>query len=178
MRPCVIIYLMELVEHAPPKKGAESEAEYERMLLALKARGCRTTGPRRALLRLLAETREPLSVPEMHSAVNAAAVNSAGQADAEGGDEANLVTVYRFANLLVEMGLARRIEFGEGFYRYEREESQTGPHHHHMVCQKCGKIEDFDGCDLAVLISRLEAEKGFAVQKHQLELYGACADCR
>ena len=155
-----------------PVPATASDAEYERMLGALKANGCRTTGPRRALLRLLVETREPLSVPEMHAAVNAAA--PAG----EGSDEANLVTVYRFANLLVEMGLARRIELGEGFYRYEREESQTGPHHHHMVCQKCGKIEDFDGCDLAGLIGRLEAEKGFAVEKHQLELFGACADCR
>ena len=143
-------------------------AEYDRMLGALKKQGCRTTGPRRALLRLLAETREPLSVPEMHAQVN----------ERGDDDEANLVTVYRFVNLLVEMGLARRIEFGEGFYRYEREESQTGPHHHHMVCQKCGKIEDFDGCDLAHLIGKLEAERGFAVEKHQLEFFGACADCR
>lgn len=151
------------------KRPTAADAEYDRLLAALKAAGCRTTAPRRALVRLLAETREPMSVPEMHIAVNARE---------EADDETNLVTVYRFANLLVEMNLARRIEFGEGFYRYEREESQTGPHHHHMVCQKCGKIEDFDGCDLASLIGRLEAEKGFTVEKHQLELYGACADCR
>lgn len=162
------------------KNAASTEAEYERMFHALKAQGCRTTGPRRALLRLLAETREPLSVPEMHAAVNAVTKSRMGEAETggNGGDEANLVTVYRFANLLVEMGLARRIEFGEGFYRYEREESQTGPHHHHMVCQKCGKIEDFDGCDLAALISRLEAEKNFVIEKHQLEFFGACANCR
>ena len=160
------------------------DADYERMLAALKAQGCRTTAPRRALLRLLADTREPLSVPEMHAAVNAGSMGKANKSSEaedkknEGGDETNLVTVYRFANLLVEMNLARRIEFGEGFYRYEKEESQTGPHHHHLVCQKCGKIEDFEGCDLGGLIGRLENETGFVVQKHQLEFFGACADCR
>ena len=150
--------------------------EYQRLLGALKARGYRVTGPRRALLRLLAESREPLSVQEMCREVNAAraAAVPAGATTRS----VNLVTVYRFANLLVDLGLARRIEFGQGYYRYEREEAQDGPHHHHLVCRRCGKVEDFHGCDIAELTSRLEAESGFKVERHQLELYGTCAACR
>ncbi len=147
------------------------DAEYRRLLHALKEGGYRITEPRRALLRLLAQSREPLSVQEMCSAVNAGGASV-------GEDVINLVTVYRFANLLVELGLARRVEFGQGYYRYEREEPQDGPHHHHLVCQRCGKVEDFRGCDIAPLTSRLEAESGFKVERHQLELYGTCPTCQ
>jgi Fur family ferric uptake transcriptional regulator len=149
-------------------------AEYERLLNALKGRGYRVTAPRRALLRLLSEAREPLSVQEMCRGVNAA--SSAAPDPSEG--PVNLVTIYRFANLLVELGLARRVEFGQGYYRYERAEPEDGPHHHHLVCQRCGKIEDFLGCDVAALASRLEAESGFKVERHQLELYGTCPGCQ
>ena len=154
--------------------GGDDPNEYQRLLGALKTAGFRVTAPRRALLRLLADTREPLSVPEMFAAVNAP-----GVAEAAGDDEPiNLVTVYRFANLLVDMKLARRVEFGQGYYRYEREEPQTGPHHHHLVCEQCGRVEDFHGCDVADLAARLESESGFAIARHQLEMYGTCPDCR
>lgn len=152
---------------------AAPDAEYDRLLRALKAGGYRVTEPRRALLRLLARGGEPLSIQEMWEAVNAASGKGAA-----GDESVNLVTVYRFANLLVEMGLVRRIEFGQGYFRYEREEPQDGPHHHHLVCRRCGRVEDFHGCDIAPLASRLEAQSGFRVERHQLELYGTCAACR
>jgi len=146
------------------------------MLTALKAGGYRVTAPRRALLRLLSQSSMPLSVQEMHTAVNPGASSTTASAVAE--DEINLVTVYRFANLLVELGLARRVEFGQGYYRYEREEPQDGPHHHHLVCQRCGKVEDFHGCDIGLLTARLETEHGFKVERHQLEVYGTCPLCQ
>ena len=157
----------------PDDGGRSGDGEYRRLLGALKQAGHRVTAPRRALLRLLARTREPLSVQEMCDAVNASDDGSAASAE-----PVNLVTVYRFANLLAELKLARRVEFGQGYYRYEREEPQTGPHHHHLVCQRCGAIEDFHGCDIAALVARLEDESGFRVERHQLELYGICPACR
>ncbi len=157
----------------PHNEGSGEEGEYQRLLGALKTAGFRVTAPRRALLRVLSQTREPLSVPELFEAVNVFA------AAAPPGDEpVNLVTVYRFANLLVDLKLARRVEFGQGYYRYEREEPQTGPHHHHLVCERCGRVEDFHGCDVADLAARLESESGFAIARHQLEMYGTCPDCR
>ena len=146
--------------------------EYVRMLNTLKEEGYRVTAPRRALLRTLAETREPLSIQELH-----ARVNPEPEPDEEPEEEINLVTVYRFANLLVDLGLVRRVEFGQGYYRYERDESQEGPHHHHIVCRQCGKVEDFHGCDLHDLTNRLEGDTGFKIERHQLELYGVCPQC-
>jgi Fur family ferric uptake transcriptional regulator len=154
--------------------GSSDQGEYQRLLGALKRAGYRVTAPRRALLRLLAQTREPLSVSEMCEAVNASSA-----APPNGNEEPiNLVTVYRFANLLVDLKLARRIAFDQGYYRYEREEPQTGAHHHHLVCERCGRVEDFHGCDVADLAARLESESGFVIARHQLEMYGTCPDCR
>jgi len=145
------------------------------MLTALKEEGYRVTAPRRALLRLLAEAKQPLSVQEMHSAVNPGGAHGS---DDDDDDTINLVTVYRFANLLVDLGLARRVEFGQGYYRYEKEEPQDGPHHHHLVCVRCGRIEDFTGCDVASLSAKLESERGYKIERHQLELYGLCPTCQ
>lgn len=146
--------------------------EYQYLLGALKERGYRLTGPRRALLKLLTSATAPLSIQEMHAAVN-------GRTDREEGEEeVNLVTVYRFANLLVDLRLARRVEFGQGYYRYEREEPQDGPHHHHLICQICGRVEDFLGCLVPEMVRRLEEERGFRVERHELELYGTCTACQ
>lgn len=146
--------------------------EAARLLDALREAGCRITAPRRALVELMVSTAAPLSVPEMHAEVNR-------RLGAAPGDEpVNLVTVYRFANLLVDLHLARRVELGQGYARYEREETQDGPHHHHLVCERCGKIEDFHGCDVGRLAERLESESGFKIARHQLELYGTCPTCQ
>ena len=147
------------------------ESEYPGMLGTLKAAGHRITGPRRVLLRLVAESRVPLSVQELH-----AAANKLIGAD-EDEEALNVVTVYRFANLLVELKLARRIEFGQGYYRYERAEPQEGPHHHHMVCEGCGVVEDIHDCIVTDWAAALAEKSGFRVERHQLELFGTCANC-
>jgi len=144
----------------------------DQILAELKDAGCRITQPRQALAALFAEAPAPMSVPELHGEVNARLARFPGD------EPVNLVTVYRFVNLLVERGIARKVEFGQGYFRYEAAESQDGPHHHHIVCDACGKVTDFDDCGMDALIERLEAESGFRIARHQLELYGSCPDCR
>ena len=119
----------------------------------------------------------PLSVQEICTAVNND-LRGQGLATADEPDPVNLVTVYRFANLLADKGLASRVEFGQGYYRYERAEAQSGPHHHHLICERCGRVEDFHGCDVASLATRLENESGFQISRHQLEMFGTCPACR
>jgi len=89
----------------------------------------------------------------------------------------NLVTAYRFVNLLEAQGLARRIDFSQGYARYESMDADESHHHHHIVCDECGKIEPFDDCAVEELSARIEARSGFVVMRHQLELFGKCADC-
>ncbi|CAN5559161.1 Fur family transcriptional regulator [soil metagenome] len=83
-----------------------------------------------------------------------------------------LVTVYRTLDLLGRLGLVRRLDLGDG-PRYELAEN----HHHHLICELCGRISEFDECPLD--IQRLPLRKsGFEPHSHSLEVYGQCAECK
>jgi Fur family ferric uptake transcriptional regulator len=86
--------------------------------------------------------------------------------------EVGLVTVYRTFGLLVELGIVRRLELGDGA-RYELADN----HHHHVICESCGGISEFEQCPLDP--ERLELKDSeFEVRSHSLEVYGLCAGCR
>jgi Fur family ferric uptake transcriptional regulator len=84
--------------------------------------------------------------------------------------EVGLVTVYRTLDLLGEIGLVRRLDFGDGA-RYELAED----HHHHIICESCGDISEFEECPLDP--RRLTFANGFEVRSHSVEVYGRCAAC-
>lgn len=82
-------------------------------------------------------------------------------------------TVYRTMKLLVEAGLATERHFDDGITRYEIEQE----HHDHLVCIKCGKIQEFE-CDMIERTQReIAARYDFRVLRHRHELYGHCAEC-
>ena len=85
--------------------------------------------------------------------------------------EVGLVTVYRTLDLLSELGIVRRLDLGDGA-RYELAEN----HHHHVICESCGYISEFDRCPLDPMM--LAPEEGFEVHSHSVEVYGRCAACR
>src|SRR5713101_4836375 len=97
----------------------------------LARRGVRVTGARRAVLDVLARSPLPLTVSQIHERV--------------GVKRANVVSVYRTVNLLAGIGLLRTTDSVRGSRRYELHEQFTG-HHHHLICQVCGGIEDLQGC--------------------------------
>ena len=84
--------------------------------------------------------------------------------------EVGLVTVYRALDLLSEIGAVRRLDLGDG-PRYELAEN----HHHHLVCESCGAVSEFEECPLD--LRRLQ-DVDFEVASHSLEIYGRCAVCR
>ena len=55
-------------------------------------------------------------------------------------------------------------------------------HHHHLICQGCGRIEDLEGCvlpdaTLAQLTRHLDRARNFKVIEHELRLFGLCPRC-
>ncbi len=84
--------------------------------------------------------------------------------------EVGLVTVYRTLDLLGELGIVRRLDLGDGA-RYELAEN----HHHHVICESCGDISEFEECPLDP--GRLSFGNGFEVRSHSIEVYGRCAAC-
>ena len=83
-----------------------------------------------------------------------------------------MVTVYRALDLFSALGLVRRLDLGDG-PRYELAED----HHHHLICEGCGSVEEFEQCPLDP--ERLPRVGGdFEVRAHSLEVYGRCSSCR
>jgi Fur family transcriptional regulator, ferric uptake regulator len=86
--------------------------------------------------------------------------------------EVGLVTVYRTLDLLGSLGIVRRLDLGDRA-RYELAEN----HHHHLICESCGDISEFDECPLdPKLLPPGSAD--FEVSAHSLEVYGRCGACR
>lgn len=83
-------------------------------------------------------------------------------------------TVYRIIEAFYDKGIVNKVEFGEGKFRYEI----AGAEHHHLVCERCGKIEDFSDCNIEELEKDIAKKKKFLVKRHSLEFYGVCTQCQ
>lgn len=83
-------------------------------------------------------------------------------------------TVYRILDTFYKKGLVNRLEFSEGKYRFEL----SGEDHHHLLCERCGRIEDVSDCGVQSLEKEIMEKKHFFVKKHSLEFFGVCASCQ
>jgi len=86
----------------------------------------------------------------------------------------NISTVYRTMELLHRLGLVTETDLGGGRVRYHP--ADRG-HHHHLVCQECGKIIDLDESVLYPLKEVLLREYKFNADLRHLAIFGRCADC-
>jgi Fur family ferric uptake transcriptional regulator len=92
------------------------------------------------------------------------------------GEQVGKATIYRTLNLLVEAELARELDFGEGFKRYEHQAGEA--RHDHLICTNCGKVTRFSRDALDALQEEIATELGYTVQSRRLKIYGVCGDCR
>ena len=132
---------------------------------ALRRKGLRNGGARRVVIDLLAEQNCCLTAQEIFDRLRAS------------DRRVGIASVYRVLDLLCSEGLVQRIDLGSGIARYEPVRS-GGEHHHHLVCDRCGRVDAFADRDLERAIHRLEETSGYAVAGHDVVLHGACADCR
>lgn len=133
----------------------------------LEAEGQRYTRGRRALVELLASSEGPVTVPEIVASDPTLAQSSA----------------YRSLAALTDAGVVHRIVTGDDHGHFELAERLTGEHHHHLVCGNCGSVEDFTvpttvERSIDSLAAATEAQHGFSVEGHSLDLHGLCAACR
>jgi Fur family ferric uptake transcriptional regulator len=85
-------------------------------------------------------------------------------------------SIYRVLDLLVDHGLVERVTVGQGLSRFERV-LPDGEHHHHLVCEHCGRLVAFDDPQLERAIDSLPERLGMHVEHHDVVLHGACYDC-
>jgi Fur family transcriptional regulator, ferric uptake regulator len=92
------------------------------------------------------------------------------------GERVGLATIYRTLEVLVESGLVRAHDFGEGFKRYEPKAQQAG--HEHLICIRCGRVAEFQNERLERMLPIIADEHAFQHQQHRVEIHGVCPDCR
>jgi Fur family ferric uptake transcriptional regulator len=93
------------------------------------------------------------------------------------GSGVGLASVYRALELLDRLRLVQRFDVGEGVARYEPAHP-SGEHHHHIVCEGCGRVEPFEDDALERAIHQLSERVDFSVADHDVTLHGRCPVCR
>jgi Fe2+ or Zn2+ uptake regulation protein len=127
--------------------------------------GLRWTRARRTVLESVAAAPAPRSVPELQEAI---------------GRDVPLSSLYRVIGDLVAARILIKLEFAEGFARFELDE-ELAAHHHHLVCTRCGAVADvelheFEGA-LTDAARTVQRRTGFAVSMHRLDFFGVCSTC-
>ncbi|MBH50296.1 MAG: transcriptional repressor [Candidatus Marinimicrobia bacterium] len=125
----------------------------------LKISGLRNTPQRQAILDELNRTRDHRDVEEIYFSLK------------KKGIKVSRATVYRTLELFVNHYLIRRLDLGEGKYRYESRESD---HHDHIVCLDCNKITEFMNNRIEELQEEVAQENGFFLKRHVHQLFGHC----
>jgi len=93
------------------------------------------------------------------------------------GEPVGLASVYRVLDVLAEKRLVQRVDLGDGVTRFETIR-RPDDHHHHIVCDDCGKIEPFADDRLEQALRQVEQRSGYVVAGHDIVLRGACSACR
>jgi Fur family ferric uptake transcriptional regulator len=85
-------------------------------------------------------------------------------------------TVYRTLQWMVEAGIARKVDFGEGRFRFEH--SYRHPRHFHLICKTCNRSYEFLSSDIESLVEEVATARGFTARQSVVQIYGTCEACR
>lgn len=85
-------------------------------------------------------------------------------------------TIYRTLQWMVEAGIARRVDFGDGRFRYEH--SYRHPRHFHLICKSCQQSFEFLSSDIEALIEEVATARRFLPTQSVLQIYGTCESCQ
>jgi Fur family ferric uptake transcriptional regulator len=146
---------------AHPRVDTASWAEHARG--ELRRSGHRAGGAREDVVDLLSAQDCCLSAQDMHDRLRAC------------GRRASLASVYRAVDVLAQLRLVHRVDVG-GVACYEPADP-SGEHHHHAICDRCGKMDAFEDPELERLLDGVAARLGYDAGGHDLVLHGACPDC-
>lgn len=129
-------------------------------------RGHKMTPQRWAIISIFLLNRgRPLSADDVYSGLRESYPNQ------------GIATVYRTLDLLEEIDVLKRIDFGDGRSRYEIKDEENLLRHI-LVCQQCGEVEEFEDDLLYSLEAAIQKKTGFQITEHAVKFYGLCRSCQ
>ncbi|HEV7164944.1 MAG TPA: ferric iron uptake transcriptional regulator [Gammaproteobacteria bacterium] len=139
-----------------PQAPAESQE--------LRNAGLKVTLPRVKILEILERSNaRHISAEDMYKAL------------LESGEDIGLATVYRVLTQFETAGLVTRHHFEGGHSVFELNQ---GAHHDHILCVKCGRVDEFVDSEIEARQKKIASAKGYEMTDHSLYIYGICSSCR
>jgi Fur family transcriptional regulator, ferric uptake regulator len=147
--------------------GAGVERRVNQIKQQLSAHNYKLTPQREATVQVLLENEEDhLSAEDVYLLVK----NKA--------PEIGLATVYRTLELLSDLQIIYKLNFGDGVTRYEFRAEGAEHHHHHLICLHCGRVDEIIEDLLGPIEERVEKEHDFQIIDHRLTFHGICHRCQ
>jgi len=159
----MIIAIIIFVSHTHPHTH---DAGWSAGALAdVRARGLRNGGARRKVIEHLGEQACCRSAQEIYDGIRGR------------GGRVGIASVYRALDQLVELSLVTRVDIGDGVARYEPSHG-SGAHHHHLVCDDCGRVDPFFDPALEKALEGAASKLDYGMRAHEIVLHGSCSNCR
>jgi Fur family transcriptional regulator, ferric uptake regulator len=144
------------------KTRVDTDRQMELFHSRLKDRGLKSTGQRDDIARVFFAIGKHISAESLYAEVKK--INP----------HVGYATIYRTLRLLKECELVSERHFDDGQARYE---VVSDKHHDHFICERCGKIIEFENEGLERLQETVARELKAVLTRHKMELYGICAEC-
>ena len=142
-------------------KTSEPTRERTRVLKQLAERGFRDTRARRSIVETVLSRDGQFNARQLHEELRRRGVGRA--------------TVFRTLDLLVELGVLNRLHTDDRCSSYIVCADQ---HHHHLVCERCGAVQEISDGRVERALRAMAVESGFRAREHHVEIVGVCHDCQ
>lgn len=137
-------------------------SDVQHALEQLKTTGVRITPQRHAILTYLMEAMNHPTADDIYRALEPKFPSM------------SVATVYNNLKMFMEAGMVRELTYGDSSSRFDANVSD----HYHVICEVCGKIEDFSYPSLIDVEQAAEQATGFMITGLRMELHGVCKTCR
>lgn len=127
----------------------------------LRAKGHRITSQRLEILKQIKN--HPQTAEEIHTSLQNI------------GFTVDLTSVYRALQLFSVEEILYEVDFEDGKKRYEIQKANN--HHHHTICNNCGRVEDVELESEKKLLQEIKSTSNFQIYRHSLEFFGLCSQC-
>lgn len=143
------------------------ESRIDRIKKQLSGAGYKLTPQRESTVRVLLENEEDhLSAEDVFLLVR------------EKSPDIGLATVYRTLELLNELNVVDKIQFGDGVSRFDLRQEGAAHFHHHLVCIECGAVDEIQEDLLEDVEAIVENKWKFIIKDHRLTFHGICHRCQ